>query len=292
MKFKQYKDIHKFYNATFDILMRNEAQNVIPLGNIIIGHEGKDKTEWRDPANWFMATVENEEGIQLIALMTPPKGLTLYATDNKINKDAINCLLNKLGKTLVPGIMSTNDLAYYFANAYCAENNLHHEVKDNMRLYELSQVNRNLSQIGTLRLAEERDMSFLPYWVEAFKICINKQGITMDEPQDGEIFRHYISLKNRYILEVDGVPVSLAAITRKMQTVCNIACVYTPPYFRGKGYASSCVAQVSQIILDRGFAKSIITTDLSNPTSNSIYQKIGYTPVCDSVMLEFNHPKE
>jgi predicted GNAT family acetyltransferase len=271
--------------------MQHEAQNAIPLGNVIMGKLGKDKTEWRDPAKWYMATVQNENGVQLTALMTPPKGLTLYATDNKINKDAINCLLNEPGKIHIPSVMCINELAYSFADAYCAANNMFHEVKDNMRLYELSQVNPDVPQIGTVRLAEERDMSFLPYWVEAFQICFNKQGITMNEPQDGEIFRHLISLKNRYILEVDGVPVSLAAITRELQTSCNIASVYTPPYFRGKGYAASCVAQVSQIILDRGFAKSIITTDLSNPTSNSIYQKIGYTPLCDSVMLKFN-PKE
>ena len=60
MHFKIYKDIHAFYNDTYDVLMRHEAQNVIPLGNILIGYEGKDKTEWRDPAKWLMMTVSDE----------------------------------------------------------------------------------------------------------------------------------------------------------------------------------------------------------------------------------------
>ena len=88
-------------------------------------------------------------------------------------------------------------------------------------------------------------------------------------------------------MEDNGIPVSMAGFTRAMQTVVGVAFVYTPPYWRGKGYATSCVAKVSQIALDIGFMKCVLYTDLLNPTSNSIYQKIGYTPVCDSLMLSF-----
>ncbi|MGI6617918.1 MAG: GNAT family N-acetyltransferase [Saccharofermentanales bacterium] len=63
--------------------------------------------------------------------------------------------------------------------------------------------------------------------------------------------------------------------------------VYTSPYFRGKGYASSILAQLSQMALDKGFKKCALYTDLSNPTSNSIYTKIGDVPVCDSLVLKF-----
>jgi len=66
-----------------------------------------------------------------------------------------------------------------------------------------------------------------------------------------------------------------------------VAFVYTPPYYREKGYATSCVAQISQIALEKGFTKCVLYTDLANPISNSIYQKIGYVPVCDSLMLKF-----
>jgi len=288
MAFKLYTDIHKFYNVTFDLLMRHEAQNVIILGNIIIGHTGTDKTEWRDPANWLMATVETAGEIQLVALMTPPKGLTLYLKDNIIDEELITCLVEGLKNHTIPSVISTNDISFYFAEAYCKSKGLKYEIKDNMRLHELTKVNPTLPQIGTLRLAEERDMHFLPYWHEAFQICITKNGVIMNEPQDGGIFHHLISLKNRFILEYEGVPVSMAAITRELKIGCNIAGVYTPPYFRGKGYASSCVAKVSQIILDRGFEKSILTTDLLNPTSNKIYQEIGYIPICDTVNIEFS----
>jgi predicted GNAT family acetyltransferase len=79
----------------------------------------------------------------------------------------------------------------------------------------------------------------------------------------------------------------MAKIGRELSTVCTIGLVYTPPYFRGKGYATSCVAAVSQLALDRGFEKCVLYTDLANPTSNSIYMKIGYRPICDSIEIKF-----
>ena len=46
MQFRLYTDVHEFYNDTYAVLLHDEAQNMIALGNIIIGHEGKDKTDW------------------------------------------------------------------------------------------------------------------------------------------------------------------------------------------------------------------------------------------------------
>jgi len=58
--------------------------------------------------------------------------------------------------------------------------------------------------------------------------------------------------------------------------------VYTPPEFRGRGYASALVAALSQAMLDAGYHFCTLFTDLANPTSNHIYQAIGYQPVCDT----------
>lgn len=109
----------------------------------------------------------------------------------------------------------------------------------------------------------------------------------MKIPQDAAHYLHRLAAKKLYILEIDGVPVSMAGYTRVMQTAIGVAFVYTPPYERSKGYATSIVAQLSQMALDKGFTKCVLYTDLANPTSNSIYQKIGYTPVCDSLQLKF-----
>ena len=289
MQFKQYNDVHEFYKDTYDIMMRHEAQNLIPLGNLIIGHAGTDKTGWRDPANWLMATVTDNDTVLISAIMTPPHNLTLYATDNKINKAVIDCLIEGLADCPIPGVLAEKSLAKYFAQAYTTDKGMTYETTMDQRIYELTKVNPDIPQIGALRLLEERDMPFFPYWLEDFYTAQRITNANMPIPQvDEKYYHYYISQKKFYILEDNGVPVSMAGFTREMQTVCGVAYVYTPPYYRGKGYATSCVAQLSQIALERGFAKCVLYTDLANLTSNSIYQKIGYNPICDSLMLKFN----
>ena len=287
MQFNLYTDVHEFYNDTYDVLMHHEAQNMIPLGNIIIGHEGKDKTGWRDPANWLMAIVSDANGIQLTAIMTPPHNLTLYATDNIISYKAISCLIDGLKDRQIPGVTTEKTLAEYFAKEYTSRKGLTFKTTMNQRLYELMEVNPDIKQFGVVRLIDEKDMYFFPYWAEAFNAANTYGKTEMSIPQEAESYRYRLSTKKLYVLEDNGVPVSMAGYTREMQTAIGVAFVYTPPYFRGKGYASSCVAQVSQIALGEGFTKCVLYTDLLNPTSNSIYQKIGYVPICDSLMLEF-----
>ncbi len=288
MQFKLYKDVHEFYNDTYDVLLRHESQNMILLGNIIIGHEGKDKKEWRDPVNWLMATVSDENGIRLTALMTPPFNLTLYATDNIIDSKAVNCLVEGLKDHEIPGVTTEKTLAECFAKEYTARKGLNFNITMSQRIYELDEVNPDIKQFGTVRLLDEKDMHYFPYWLGAFSAAKTYGKTDMSIPQqDGETYRYHISAKKLYILEVDGMPVSMAGYTRVLPTAIGIAYVYTPPYFRGKGYATSCVAQISKMALDKGFSRCVLYTDLQNPVSNSIYQKIGYKAVCDSLMLKF-----
>jgi uncharacterized protein len=79
----------------------------------------------------------------------------------------------------------------------------------------------------------------------------------------------------------DGKPVSFAGYGNPTPNGCRVGPVYTPPEHRGKGYASACTAALSQELLDRGCKFVFLFTDLQNPTSNHIYQVIGYEPVSD-----------
>ena len=287
MKFNLYKDIKAFHRDTYHILLRHEAQNMLPLGNLLIGYEGKDKHDWRDPANWLMTTVSDEQGILLTAIMTPPFGITLYATNNHLNNDALTCLIEGLILTdfKIPNVVSEKSLAECFARSYVAAANMQYRVGFKQRIYVLQKVNSEILNIGNLRLAEEKDMAFLPYWIEEFQN--DALASSRSVQSDPEIYRYHINTGNLYILEHEGTPVSMAKIGRRMKTVCSVALVYTPPYFRKKGYASSCVAGLSRLALKQGYSSVVLYTDLANPTSNAIYQKIGYEPICDSLDIKF-----
>ena len=59
------------------------------------------------------------------------------------------------------------------------------------------------------------------------------------------------------------------------------------PDERGRGFATSLVAAQSRWLLEQGRQFCFLYTDLANPTSNRIYARIGYEPVCDSTEITF-----
>ena len=78
---------------------------------------------------------------------------------------------------------------------------------------------------------------------------------------------------------------------RAMTTIAGmvrVGPVYTPPDLRGRGYASAVTAEVSRAALAAGAGEVLLYTDLANPVSNSIYQRIGYGKIEDRVVLSFS----
>jgi RimJ/RimL family protein N-acetyltransferase len=88
--------------------------------------------------------------------------------------------------------------------------------------------------------------------------------------------RRRMEAQELHLWLADGVPVALAGISQAVAGVARIGPVYTPQQWRGNGYGSSVTAAVTAAGLDAGAQHVVLYTDLANPTSNSIYQKIGY----------------
>jgi predicted GNAT family acetyltransferase len=79
-------------------------------------------------------------------------------------------------------------------------------------------------------------------------------------------------------------------MTRAVAGQVRLGPVYTPPGRRGRGFGGAVTAAVSQAAKDAGAAEVLLYTDLANPTSNALYQRLGYQPVSDSVELWFGPP--
>jgi uncharacterized protein len=138
---------------------------------------------------------------------------------------------------------------------------------------------------GRLRAATTADRDLLVTWVDAF--------VTEAAPEPGpfdaeEWVEHLFAspLRGAYLWE-DGGPVSLACSGGPTPNGARIGPVYTPPERRGHGYASAATAALSELLLERGRRFCFLFTDLANPTSNHIYQAIGYQPVCDVDIYHF-----
>jgi predicted GNAT family acetyltransferase len=78
-----------------------------------------------------------------------------------------------------------------------------------------------------------------------------------------------------------------SAATGPTPSGIRIGPVYAPTKLRGHGYATTLTADVSAAQLVRGRRFCILYTDLANPTSNAIYERIGYVRVCESKQIGF-----
>lgn len=83
----------------------------------------------------------------------------------------------------------------------------------------------------------------------------------------------------------DGVPTAMGALSAPIEGMSRINMVYTPEEHRRRGYAGAVTARLSRLALDAGTERILLFTDLANPTSNALYQRIGYEAVSDSVVL-------
>ena len=94
--------------------------------------------------------------------------------------------------------------------------------------------------------------------------------------------------KQRAFIWDDRGPMSLATYASRTERSAVIGLAYTPPEHRGRGYASACVAAVTQRLLSGGLVFCCINADLANATTNKIYPAIGYRPVCDTSNIDLN----
>jgi hypothetical protein len=136
---------------------------------------------------------------------------------------------------------------------------------------------------GRARLADDGDLELVTAWQVAFKA----EALGESDPSDAEgTAKRAITDRTCWLWDAGG-PASMVQTTRRTTHGATVSYVYTPPEDRGRGYASAVVAALSQHLLDSGFEFCTLFTDLANPTSNHIYQQIGYRPVADFDQIRF-----
>ena len=151
-----------------------------------------------------------------------------------------------------------------------------HRIKMKLRIHQLNTVQPVAKAQGNLRQATTSDRALLIQWFHAFEIeALGEAHEDTKRVVDLQLRRGGI-----YLWE-DEIPVSIVSGQWSTPNGARIGPVYTPPEYRKQGYATACVAAISQVLLDQGCRYCFLFTDLTNPTSNHIYHSIGYQPVCD-----------
>ncbi|MGP3968912.1 GNAT family N-acetyltransferase [Streptomyces sp. 6N223] len=151
------------------------------------------------------------------------------------------------------------------------------------RLYRLERLAPPVPPPGRARPIAEPDREVVAGWVERFTREAGQPASPAHRRVDEWLAREGLTL-----WEHDGRPVSMAAASQCVAGSSRIYAVYTPPEHRGRGYAAAVTVEATRRALSRGAAEMVLFTDVANPTSNAIYQRIGYRPVHDRVELRFD----
>lgn len=150
------------------------------------------------------------------------------------------------------------------------------------RLYELLELREVPRTAGHLRQAGPRDRSLMILWTRAFQDEIRESAKDTERRVDRALATGQI-----WLWEQNGETTSMAVGREPAQGVVRLSGVYTPPEKRKHGYAAACVHALSKHLRDCGY-RCILYTDLGNPTSNSIYRRIGYKALAEALRYRFD----
>jgi hypothetical protein len=170
-----------------------------------------------------------------------------------------------------------------FARGWVARRGGTWKVRFRMRIHELTRVSfAGQLAPGSLRKATEADLPLAREWVDAF---VRDVGLAVAVP---DMAQRLVARGLLFFWMDAGRESAMASSSRETRFGCAINMVYTPPQFRRSGYATAAVATLSDTLLKGGRRFCCLYTDLANPTSNSIYAKIGYRPIRDDVEIDFS----
>lgn len=260
----------KFLEQAGPWLEQEEARNNLILG-IAANIASKPPDQRQEHYFWV---VKQDKQVAGAAFWTPPYKLSLTLME----PEALAALARKVQKTFpeLPGISGPQELLPAFIRAWHAPG-LQAELQMSNRLYQLDKVETVPSRPGQIRPASLDKKELLVHWCKQFHTEIH----TPDPVDEKVIVEGYLKEKRLFVWEEGGGIQAMAGCSGLTAHGARVNMVYTPPGLRKRGYATSLVAALSQRLLDSGKKFCVLYTDLLNPTSNSIYQKIGYRPVCD-----------
>jgi uncharacterized protein len=275
VKVVRYAGAEEFIARAAPWLLDREAEHNVILGDahLLLSEDNP----FEEPI--YLATLENESGIVGCAARPPPDGLTL----TRLPAEAIDVLVDDLCQVYdgLPGLLGPEEEATQFARRWSRRKECDWSVVVHWRWYSVENVHDpENSPAGRLRLADEGDLQVVDEWAIEYA---REMGTRVDVRA---FFERKLRTGSLY-LWVDGVPRSLVAVSGLIPTSGRISAVYTPPDDRRKGCATAAVAAASALMLNAGRRMCVLLADLKDPTANSIYQRIGYRPVCDVVELEF-----
>lgn len=246
----------------FDLAQRIESFSDIPSDRIM----------------WI--AIDDIGKIHGVALRTDPKHSLILS---EMGEEALGAIVDgALAIEGLDGVLAVKETAQLFQKKWGALCSKPLSDRMHLRLYDATSTTPPAASPGHSRVATSLDLELLSAWSLAFA----RESLGSSE-NDLAPYRKdmekCIREGREWVWEVEGEVCAMAVWTGKNELGTKITGVYTPVRLRGRGFASNLVCMMTERLLADGAPRAFIFTDLKNPTSNSIYQNVGYKHVCDFI---------
>jgi GNAT superfamily N-acetyltransferase len=283
MKFQIIPDPVEFREMSRELLT-DEARHNLILG--VLGHIISQPGAYED---YRLFVVDSGGRVEACGLMTVPYRVIVA---DIAEDDALSTLVDGLAHAdfSVPGVIGNRPTVDRFVEMWSTRTGQSAELAMAQGVFALDEVRPPARPCGSARVAVESDLQTVFEWFNAFV-----DEAMPDEPRDDERLRTTLLKRLRgeiagrvWLWEVEGSATSMSAYSGPTGSGVRVNAVYTPPEHRANGYASALVAAQSQWLLDNGHDFCFLFTDLANPTSNKIYESIGYHRVAEAASYNFS----
>jgi GNAT superfamily N-acetyltransferase len=292
MELRFFDDPVLFLDVAADHLAEQPVVSTVVAGVASrIAADAADGIAWPEEVPcWFAVVLEGDEVLGA-AMRTAPFG-SYPAFLLPMPDEAARLLARELVERDEP--LTAANGALPAVEVFCEEMAAHLgssvRVGQHTRLFELGDLMEPEPVPGRLRPATLDELDLVLGWYEAFMVDADEQagrepGESPHESPSPETLGRRIEGGRVFVWEdASGEPVHVTAASQPSFGVSRIGPVYTPREHRGRGIASAAVAEVSKLLRDSG-ERACLFTDQANPTSNKIYEAIGYRRVVDMANL-------
>ncbi len=281
MELREHASAEAFLEALHPMWAPREAEL-----NLLVGIACTIRNGWIPERGALLATLEREGRAIAAVLRTPPHGFIVAEGAPGAAAELARVLARSDAQLDSNAVIATSPVAEEFARAWTGATNRSASLTTPQRIYALEAVVPPPRPAGRFRRAETSDADTIAPWFHAFVLeaAPHEAG---ERDATIALARARIEQGIVYVWEQGDAPVSMAMLARPTPNGITLTSVYTPPALRGNGFAAACVAALSQEALDSGKRFACLYTDAANPTSNALYERIGYRKVCDSELWSF-----
>ncbi|MER6357619.1 GNAT family N-acetyltransferase [Streptomyces sp. NPDC001634] len=276
-------DLEEFLGRAGAFLRSEPALHTVQL---TVSHKLRTEgaTAYGDRAPYYGWLADKHGTVRATVLRTPPYQLNLTALTAE-DADALAARLAQDGR-MIPSAGGPAEAAAAFAAASEKRTGTTARLRMRQRLYRLGTLTPpEPTPPGNARLAAADDRGLVARWYAEFCADVSERAAQDPDGWAGsKLARGGLMLWET----PDGTPVAMAGTTPEVAGQVRVAPVYTPAPLRGRGYAGAATAAVSRAALDSGAKEVLLFTDLANPTSNGLYQRLGYRAVTDFSLYEFS----